>query len=550
MIMQIHTLIIASVFLATLIGHAGCASEDRHTSPKAPGELKSVSGTKEFTDSFDASQLAYRATGFDSADAVWALAQCECSPLLLRGMFEASATSKGVLPQILIPTVREQVKGNPSLQTLQKIPLGGLLANFFASDEKIADSIRKGISDKIARTPGSSNLGERKAFRFDGFSPVPGQQSVFALSDQIPLWVAVFAADGVWSNGEKVDGTDHGLQTLLLLRTLSEWTYLIGLDKNSDGGFYGGLSLKGKDGKVSIQGPIDPRKDAVSWLVSGSYSLQYDESSARDLATSVKEVWKHSGDPVSLEEQAMLWYTAARAFARLRTDARANIQGLFSGNDPVLPAETHTLPLAFLTNIETLLPESFVDKEKRLIRAHASFGSGDDNPASSLATARLLRALATWSSNLATADKAGLDAATLKKVVAAPEEFKPAMQLSIQSILSRYTAVAADVGGEYGLAITDGMSPLTVGPAAEVLVALMDAEKNHLPSPFLRERILLMLDWFAGDVLGAMTEVSSNDVIWLATLARAATNYAPNDVENWAPGLQAFAEQQLTGGGP
>jgi hypothetical protein len=500
-----------------------------------------------YTGAFDGDRLTYNKSGLRSAEALWAMSQCDCFPGLFEDAMEKNSTARGVLPQILIPAVREEVKANTALQTLQKIPLGGLLADFFASDEKLAEKVRAGLVQKLERAPGGSSIGARTAFRFDGFAAAAGSNDSFVVSDQIPRWMAVFAADGIWTDGQPVDSIDHGLQLLELLRTLSEWTYLIGLDANSDGGFYGGLTLKADGNRTAVQGPVDPRKDSgSSWFLSGTYTLKYDDASSRDLATSVREIWNHDQSAVSLDEQARLWHTAARAFARLRTDNRKNVATLFgSGGDAVLPPETHTLPLAFLGGVKTLLPTAFIDRDSRLIRASASFDASDGNPAGLLTLARLVRALTAWSAELRTADKAGLDPSTVAKVSTAPDELKPAVQLAVQTILQQHVVPATQVGGAFGLALVGSEKIVSLAEASEVLLALIEVESRLLASEFLRGRILQLLDWYAGDLLGKPADVSSRDLIWIRTVAQAARAYDDERTGSWAGDVVQYADNLL-----
>ena len=170
-----------------------------------------------------------------------------------------------------MPSVREEIKNDSTLSTLQKLPFGGTLAGIFTTDEKLAKRIAVGLSEKLAYSPGESDLGKRLSLRFDGFQPFKDQEHSFKFSDQIARWLNVFSANGMWNAGTAVDGKDHGLQTLEVLRSLAEWSYLVGIDKNSSGGFYFGLTVSAKEGNLALNGPVDPRsKIQPAWFLSGT----------------------------------------------------------------------------------------------------------------------------------------------------------------------------------------------------------------------------------------------------------------------------------------
>src|SRR5690606_1784202 len=139
--------------------------------------------------------------------------------------------------------------------------------HFFISDDKVAKKIRAGVGEKIATfAPGAPRLAERVALRFDAF-PALGERDdqpiEFRLEHLSARWLLAFANDSLWE-GKQGLGGDHGLQTLETMRTLVEWKYMLGLDENPEGGFYGGLTLDIASGGQVLAGPFDPRKDPGS----------------------------------------------------------------------------------------------------------------------------------------------------------------------------------------------------------------------------------------------------------------------------------------------
>jgi hypothetical protein len=539
-------------YLLTAVALLGCHASEKRSDKDLDGPKSAVDSMKRFSGDFEEKNVEdFGQKKFGSESQLWALASCDCRPTLLQGYFESIAGSRGVLPQILMPSVREEIKNSETLATLAKLPLGGVLAGIFTTDAKLAARIADGLGEKLTSSPGGSELGDRLQLRFDGFQAIAGQENSFRFSDQIARWQSVFAANGMWEQRAPIDNKDHGLQSLELLRTLAEWSYLVGIDKNSNGGFYGGLTVSEKVGELKINGPVDPRsKTQPAWFLSGTYSIDYGNESAKDTAISVREEWSRTkNDPITLDEQSRFWHTAAIAFKRLRPENREKIQSLFksgaSDKDGVLPADAHELPLAFLTSLKSLLPGPFIEKDSRLVRAQAALSAeSSDEEADVLALARLTRALVAWIVELESVTKDTVSANTLSKVENAANELLPPLQVAIQTILQRHALPAVDVGGAFGIAIVRNGKGLELSEAAEVLLALVEAESMVLSSEFLQSRLVAMLDWFGGDLLGEKTTLSGEELLWLRGLSSKVSQRIELDAA-WAATALKFVDRRL-----
>ena len=536
-----------SLLLMTAL--VGCQVGGKHKDGNPDGPKSASESLQKYSGAFDSSKISdINLSGFGSDGTLWALSSCDCEPTKLQSYLEKIAEGRGVLPQILMPSIREELKNNATLANLQKLPLGGVLAGIFTTDARLAKSVASGLSDKLENSPGGSELGKRLTLRFDGFQALKSGENSFNFSDQIARWHNVFSANGMWANGSAVDGKDHGLQTLEVLRSLAEWSYLVGIDKNTSGGYYGGLTVSAKDGALTLNGPVDPRSKAQpAWFLSGIYSIDYEAESAKELATSVHEKWTRAKqNSVTLDEQARFWHTAAVAFKRLRPENRKDVGSLFIADKKgVLPTEAHELPLAFLTSLKTLLPGPFIDKDSRLVRAEASFSAGDsDKEADVLALARLTRALVAWISELKTVTKDTVSESTLVKVESAAADLLPPLQLAVQTILQNHSQPAGDQGGTFGIALIQNGENLDLASSAEVLLALIEAESLVVESQFLRTRIEAILDWYGGDLLANKTSMNLEELLWMRALSAAAGKYTDKNPA-WVSGALSFADKKL-----
>lgn len=490
----------------------------------------------------------------DQADLFWALARCNCAPSAVTAYLQEVAVSRGTLPQPLVPTIRQQIRSDSKLQVLDHLPngLSDLMTGFFANDKAIASAIRSGVDGKITKyAPGSPRLAKRLSFRFDGFPKLGSQTKIspdFRVSDQLARWHAVFATDALWL-GKSPLGGDHGLQTLETMRTLVEWKYMMGLDENPEGGFYGGLTLDASDGGQTLAGSFDPRTDPQGQrFFSGTYTINFpDRVSALQLATEIQESWTVQVAPVSLSEQAQIWHTTALAFRRLRPEQRRFVPDMFGNEDSALfPRDTHQLALAFLPGLSALLNGPFIEKESRLIRRYAKFNAeGSNEPASLQDLARLLAALVAWSDELENLQDADIGQDAQTSLGTGRIAMRKAAQLATQTILHRFTQVSPN----YGIALgTSSSSPASIAQASETLLALVSAEQGALTSPFLQERIVAIFHWLVGDVLAPMfnqnRSFSAHDLVWAHAALEAFAPYADDYGDDWyQPMREAMAKQ-------
>lgn len=441
-----------------------------------------------------------------------AISRCNCGEQTKLKYFRSFNSSKGVLPQILVPSIREEIRNNSKLQMLNALPpgLGSLLAGIFATDDKITDEISTKLGEKLSQNaPGGTSLGRSPKVRLDGFvplSPVIGTTvpNAFNLSEQIVRWSLVFSTPHLYDGNSGVGGADQGPQTLELMRAMMEWNYMFGLDPRPEGGQYGGISLDASGDVNRIAGPFDPRViPNARRFFSGTYSLFFPPGTNIQLATQAQEMWRvQHTTPILLQDQARLWSTAAFAFGRLRPEKRSNIQGMFGQKGVALfPQNAHELPLAFLSTLQSLLEGPFISKDARAIYKSARVGSfQSDDPATVSDIAYLMDALVNWTVQLRSIDTAQVRPEVAQRLSATPARFVPALQLAANRVLADHFVVDER---QVGITIRslNPSDPTALAHAGRVLYALARTEREIIESPFIRDRVIGGFHWYAANIL-------------------------------------------------
>lgn len=507
-----------------------------------PGDgISAADGTRFFSPILAAASLQQA-----DPELLLALGQCECAEGAAGAVLKSLVTHRGALPQFLVPSVRDQIRNNPQLQTLLNLPLGlgNILQGIFASDAKIAEKIRAGLSEKVAKATGNDVAASGTAFVFDGFvdytadTPTGG----FDVSAQAKRWSFVFGQSALWTGGAGLAGNGNGLQAIAALQILSDFRYLLGLAPNPNGGFYGGLTV---DPRALVGSPLtkfDPRIQVdEKRTITGKYQVTFPTSaSALDLALKAKETWTRSGDEITLAEQAVLWSAGALIFKRLRPENRAATAKMF-GPEPdfVLPLDTHRIALSLLPGLQFLTGEPFVDKDTRQVFQTAKLTPAVAGAVAPLAVptsqARLIRALMSWSIELSNLTAAQLPPNELEKLAKAPLDMKEGVKLGIGNLFKYYfrdqTGVQNGVG--YGIARDPNAEEwVSMGEAGEVIATLASAARLQLASPLLREMTSGALHWFAATYFQAdrlaLQKPSAADIIWSMTAFREAGKAIPD----------------------
>ncbi len=503
-----------------------------------------------------------------SESSLWALGGCDCSPKFTAQYLVALVKSRGALPQILVPTVREEVRNNSILRTLLSFPPGGLanisntLLNVFMTDSTVSKMVKSGLNDKFkASLPGGTSIGTAVDYGFDLFqNPIirAGQHSTQVPSSmdiglQASKWMLVQGTGALWKNTTPLAFGDHGLQLLATSMTMAEWKYVFGLDESSSNTIYGGLAFNPAQGINAPIGKFDPRVDTGrSGIVSGQYTISFPNGQAIQLATSIKEQWQRSASPVSLDEQARVWASAAQGYLNLRPTARtATTAAMFAGGPAIFPPEAHTLPLAFLKGMAALLDGPIIDKDPKVIHQTADLSPQPNRNrpvASMLSLARMARALNLWIKALESAEQDQLSPEVLQEIVDSRSILKDAMRLAVQSILDLY--VNPNVPNRLNtIALVTSQSDMTPPPfaeAAETLAALADIDVYTLKQSGsltdFSKKVIGLFHWFTSEYMADYSvgsqryQPSAEGMIWSLNAFQSFSQYPAH--LNQAPWLQ------------
>ena len=470
-------------------------------------------------------------------DSIWALAHCNCLPNIKADIFKSYAVSHGSMPQVLVPRVREEVRKDKSLQLLLKLPdaLAAVLRKLVAKDENINSKVQENLSLKIEKVT-KTKLSKDIDFSFDHFLVSNGDYTGFKTRDLTARWNLVFSASNFWRNQPAMAFDNHGLQVLESIRVLSEWKYIFGLDTNTKGGHYGGLTVDTDLVDPALK-RFDPRTEPEGQrMISGTYSVKLPvDADAVELVVNAREEWTRVAAPPTIIEQAMAWNAAALAFAQVRPDRRSSsTEDLFGDEEELLPSTTHMLPLAFLRAIQGLLEKRFLDKDARMI---VNLGDPQDKVDLKV-LARLGRSLYSWVSVLKDLDNAQIAPASLQNLKDAPDKLTNALRL-VQLVIVRE---------QY---LTDfGTQP--TADIAEAIALLADAGTTLIRSPLLQEAVVdafhrLVKERIAGAwETNAQKPLTLTELLWFYSAASSVNRYSPEIHQApWLPALVKNLEAKL-----
>jgi hypothetical protein len=546
-----RTIIMMSlVTLMSACGEKEAVRADRREQPEDAvlyGSLDSA-GLTTFT-------LNTRLQFVDRFDAMMAISESGLGRSVAAQLAIENATSPGVLPQILVPSVRQEIASNSMLGILQSLPfgIGSSLLNIFATDQKLAENIREGLGEKLTQglaQYGGSSLGSRLAYNFDHFSRSPANGGTFDIVAQAGRWNLVWSEDGLWTGGVPLDGRDHGLQLLGVLRTLSEWSYLFGIGTGGNLSGFGGLTKQWKNGILTTSVPLAPSDPLISsQLVTGSYEIAVPMTmSALDLATRGGEQWRSQISAVPLLEQASVWLSGAKAFARLRADSRRFSSDLFTGMSPVLSSNVSLLPLLFLNNMGSMLDGAFINTASQKIFNEAC-PTGNCELADARSVARMAMAVAKWDEAISNSATAGVDADVQAKLSAAAPKLKLALQLATRTMTGDLTEDSS-VGDRRWLTVhmpsTPDLDPSTV--SAEVIGTLAYIERNILNSDTVKERIQALANGHAATYFHGSGSIKTGEsLLWNARMIRELELSKFGDTLPWLDKAKESFKQALAG---
>lgn len=467
--------------------------------------------------------------GFDE-EFLMATAACRCTPRFAGGYQTSLMQTRGTLPQILVPSIRQEIWSQPLLKTLLAITpgntIGSSIAGLFLKDSKINSEVRKGLSDKLrASLPGGSDAIAQHTLQLDLFqNPVQnlGNRDALApktmmIGSQAAKWIHIFGTDNLWENSTPVRAPDHGVQMFATAASLLEWSYLYGLDKDQRQQALGGLTFDPRLGPNSAIGAFDPRVQAEgTGIVSGTYSVSFPEKSAIDSAINARELWKRAPSAITLDEQARVWLAAAMAFERLKPSQRRMTQ-MFKSAGGMLPDEAHQLPLAFLPGMATLLDGGFVDTNALSINEVAYLQAvstvSTERTAKLTSLAKMMRAMTLWSTTLDSIQNEKVEAATAQKLAQNQTKIKDVLRLSVQAVLDNHVQTRLTQSRLRGIGIVDSVTTQArpnLDVAAEVLIALTLAElrvfKGTQQGTDFSKKIIGLHHWFAAEYLVDLIE--------------------------------------------
>jgi len=246
---------------------------------------------------------------------------------------------------------------------------------------------------------------------------------------------------------------------------------------------------------------------------------------ALDQATKTNETWGTSKTHASLTEQAMVLYSAAKVFQRLRPRNQRNIRSIFEKSGGTIPENAYTLPIAFLPGTAKVLENSLINQDQLEIYQVADAParvSINRVRASITGITRLIAAMHLWVTETQDISDLQVSASIRDQLTKGHATMKKLLRLGVQSFLADFVREDNTGRGPFGILMTSNratLQPPTLAEAAEALSTIALVEQQLLPSPFLRQRVFQLYHWFAGTYLrnlatGQMSEISASDVIW------------------------------------
>jgi hypothetical protein len=316
---------------------------------------------------------------------------------------------------------------------------------------------------------------------------------------------------------------DHGLQLLHVLKTMSEWAYLLGLDGEGDLSKYGGLTKRWENNQVILAKSVATSDPAFSkQLVTGRYTVRVPRNiSAVDLALRGGEQWISVVQPVMLLEQSNVWLSAANAFSRLRADQRRYTYSLYSGQNPVFGGGVDLLPLAFLASMATLLDGPFIDADSQRIFA---FACPDKNCqiADVRSVARMTLALARWVEATKNIASVPMDRDSRSKIVESQASLKKALQFASRALMGELAESKVIDGRKWvRVNIPKGYENDAAAISAEVIGTLAYVERRILNSPLAYDRIRMLANGHAATFFQSGDAARSGEsILWNARMIR------------------------------
>ena len=455
----------------------------------------------------DRTDLGKKIADSSLVDTWFALAVCDCLPALQTSLTTSLNGFRGALPQALTPAIRREILSNPKLKLLNIVPrpLDNIVGGIFADEATIANEISDGLYAKIKMAENDwSASSETTKLQLDAFVPLPGTKETpigrwVQLADVWSRWGLVFSQGGPWSS-LRSSLPEKGMLWHELLRVLAEGEYLFGISGDGNGSQWGGLTLP-IDLQINNPGAFDPRLpfNQVRFL-SGFLDLNLPSNNSLSLARFGGERWVWRKNSIPLSEQSLQWWTAARMLNRLRPANRGQFAKFFLANS-FLPDDGYQLSLLVLPGIDALLGGRFIDENTRLIQSAlidpqvSGVAQATRSKADPQSLSLLLMALSAWSVELKNVTDLSVSPETTTQLQAAPSSLLKGAQLIVQTLLAEHLRPRPEKDSDLPttpwtlVQAQPNRMELPLRDQAQVLAALIYAEKSAMPSPYLRGRI-------------------------------------------------------------
>lgn len=481
------------------------------------------------------------------ADLQMALSVCDCAQAFTARILTQNAISRGVLPQVLVPKIRQKIATDSKLAFINKLPpgLSNLATSMFANEDKIYSTVRDGIQDSLNHSLayfGGSTLSQRLPFRLDLFTSsvfAPnGYPLAFDIYQQAARWNLVMGSNAMWTLSRPLDGYDHGLQLLETMRVAAEWAYLSGIGSSGEPDGFGGLAASVADGPAKFAKPANPEKAPDNWAIfnTGRYTIRYPAASSVDLATRIREEWTSNPGGASLEEQAMVWRAAALGFAKMRPDRLGRAAPIFNTPDGALSMNAAKLPLVWLPGLAALLEQRYVDRSTQTISEYAFATDGKNQKASVASLLTAAQAIEEWRGATADLAQSGLSEGLKKQLGSVPDRLELPLQFITRSILNEYTTIHEDGFGAWVTANKDdGSTQNDPSIVAKMVATLGWLEMTALPAPELKSRVVSLYHWHVKQNLLPLATngqpLEANALIWNLRAAEIMSSY--KDAAPW-----------------
>lgn len=488
----------------------------------------------------------------DADELIWAVAECQCAPRWSHMVLKRTLETRGALPQVLVPQIREAILKDSRIRSVINLPGGadGVIARMFANDSQLESTIRSTLISMVQTAwQNPLRIGASESLLFDGFPPLPWERvngtpgssglrpRGFDVSTAALRWVLIGSVPPPWTAGPGKSQVglplEQDVQLISWARMMAEINYALGVSRSFDGRIYGGLMINPLDPTATLTGfEAQPKTGAPQLAMTGKMNVSYQPMSSLRLILNGREKWQRLPGLVELQEQARVWKAGALLFRGLRLEARKYPGALFGSNSANLfPSDAQRLGMAFLQGMNGLLAEEFVSLQSMSIGDAFSIPEQKVLRSESdvLTLVRITSAMVDWLAEIRTIDSSGLseEDKALMRDKAGPD-IRDAVRLAVLRALRR----SAD-----WLGFENGDAKFSLVNQAEMIAVFAKVEQEHLRSGFVRRRLAVfgqkMIDGLVQRAAGqgGRLDLSPEETIWVKLALDRLKVYAVNDSE-------------------